>query len=187
MADKPLIETKVLTEFGEVYDSPDFYQVNGADKDHTYVPGFSDLRRARAVAQARAKRGEIPASAVPLMQVRLQWVRTQKTNSAPDNTKEVQAGNDGYREVTNKDIGQPWLTALPQGAKVIAGGRIQKGDVTLMVCDGQQAAKNAARNAFQTKRMLTESKSPLLKEGDRVRGADPYIESKLAEKPIGAS
>lgn len=186
MADKPLVPSAVLTEFGEVYDSPEFYQSNGADKDHTYVPGYSDLRRERALAQARVRRGEIKQSDVPNLPVRLQWVRTLKTNNTPDNTKEVQAGNDGYRDVTKADIGQTWLTGLPQGAKVVAGGRIQKGDVTLMVCDAPKAARNAAAVVFQTKQMLTESPSALVKEGQRVRGADPWMESKLADKPIGA-
>lgn len=184
---KPLVPTAVLTEFGEVYDDPSFYQTNGADRDHTYVKGYSDMRRARELAKAAYRRGEIKQSDIPSIPVRLQWVRTLKTNGIPDNTKEVQSGNEGYREVTKADLGQPWFQELPQGAKVVAGGRIQKGDVSLMVCDAPRAARNQAANMAQVKQMTSEApKGPLYTAGSRVKGADPYVESKLADKPIGA-
>ena len=187
MGAKPLIETGVMTEFGAVLDDPAFYEVAGVGRDHTYVPGYSDLRRARDLAVGQARRGEIKASAVPTLPVRLQWVRTVRTTGTPDNTKEMDYGQEGYREVMKADISQPWLTDLPPGAKVVSGGSIRKGDVTLMVCDAPRAARNAAAAAFQTRRMTEEAPAaPLMAEGARVRGTDPYIESKLAERPIGA-
>ena len=184
MADKrPIIETKVLTEFGEVYEDPSFTLQAGAD--HSYVPGYSDLRKARDLKMAEHRNGLCKRSDVPNLPVRLQWTRSMRVaGNEPDSTKEIQAGNDGYRTATKADIGQPWLTELPAGAKIVAGGAIRKGDVTLMVCDAPRAAKNAAAVQLQTKRQTEDySKTPLIRNA---QGAEPYIESTLAEQPIGA-
>lgn len=189
MADKrPIIETRVLTEFGEVYEDANFQSAQ-VGADHSYVPGYSDLRIARDVAVAEAKAGAIKTSDIPILPVRLQWTRSMRVaGNEPDTTKEIEAGNDGYRAVTKADIGQPWLTALPPGAKLVAGGAIRKGDVTLMVCDGPRAARNAARVALETKRRVQDtSNRPLLVKGAEAKGADPYIESTLGDKPIGAA
>ena len=183
MADKrPLIETKVLTEFGEVYEDPSFTMQAGAD--HSYVPGYSDLRKARDLKMAEYRNGKCKRSDVPNLPVRLQWTRSMRVaGNEPDSTKEIQAGNDGYRLVTKTDIGQEWLKELPAGAKVVAGGAIRKGDVTLMVCDAPRAAKNAAAVQTLVRRQTDDiSKTPLIRNA---QGADPYIESTLADKPLG--
>ena len=52
MTKRELIPTAIRTEFGEVLDAPSFYDTNGAAQDHTYTPGYSDLRRARDLAVA---------------------------------------------------------------------------------------------------------------------------------------
>lgn len=44
---RELVPTTIRTEFGEVIDDPAFYETMGAAQDHTYVPGYSDIRRAR--------------------------------------------------------------------------------------------------------------------------------------------
>lgn len=193
MAARPLIETKVLTEFGEVVEDANFHSAR-VGEDHTFVPGYSDLRKARDLAIATelkrtgGRHDMIDWKNVPTLPVRLQWTRDMRVaGNEPDSTKEIQMGNDGYRKVTKADIGQEWLKELPAGAKVVAGGAIRKGDVTLMVCDKQNAARNAARVQIETMRQVTDnSKTPLLVKGADSQGAEPYMERTLADKPIGA-
>lgn len=182
MAAKPIIETKVMTEFGEVLEDANFYAPQ-VGTDHSYVPGYSDLRKARDLAVAESKAGLRKPQDIPTLPVRLQWTRSMRVSgNEPDNTKEIEAGNDGYRVVTKADIGQEWLKELPPGAKIVAGGAIRKGDVTLMVCDNKRAARNAAQAHVRTMREVQDlSKRPLMQS----RAADPYIESKLGDKPIG--
>ena len=184
---KPIVATTVMTEFGEVLDDGSFYDAAGADGDLTYVPGYSDLRRERDRMVAKVRRGEAKASEVPMLPVRLHWVRSNRVSGEPDSTKQVQSSNDGYREVTVKDISpdNPWLKDMPPGAHKVAGGAIRKGDVTLMVCEAPRAARNAARVRQQTDRLNTAAAARLMAEGDRVKGCDPTYESKLADKPIG--
>jgi hypothetical protein len=197
MANKrPIIETKVLTEFGEVLEDSNFWAATvGADL--SYVPGYSDMRRTRdqEIARIQSFYGATPGSdeqeaarhrelrKVAPLPVRLQWTRSMRVSgSEPDSTKEIQAGNDGYRTVMQSDIGKDWLRELPPGAKIVAGGQIRKGDVTLMVCEQSDAARNAARNHVQVMREVQDlSKRPLMKFSE----ADPNIESKLGDKPIG--
>ena len=88
---RELIPTTIRTEFGEVLDDPEFYRSMGAAMDHTYVAGYSDMRRERDVAIAKAMRSRLmdrdPESGaqvlgapdfhnVPTLPVRLQWART---------------------------------------------------------------------------------------------------------------
>ena len=197
MADKrPIVETKVLTEFGEVLEDANFYSAT-VGEDHTYVKGYSDLRKARdtqiAEIQQRfgatrwsdtheaSRRAEL--AKVPALPVRLQWVRSMRVaGNEPDNTKEIQSGNDGYRVATKDDLKSEWLKELPPGAKVVAGGAIRKGDVTLMVCDQKRAARNAAQQHIATMREVQDiQKRPLMKNTK----ADPTYESTVDSKPIG--
>jgi len=46
---RPLVPTAIRTEFGEVLEDASFYQIQG--RDLTYVPGYSNLRRARDLAK----------------------------------------------------------------------------------------------------------------------------------------
>ena len=194
MAAKPIIETKVLTEFGEVYEDANFWSPQ-VGTDHSYVPGYSDMRRARDTEIAKIQKHYAGADSetqlaakrealrkVEALPVRLQWVRSTRISGSPDSTKEIAAGNDGYRAVTKADIGQPWLTAMPPGADKVAGGGIRKGDVTLMVCESGRAAKNAAQNHIQVMREVQDITSRPLMEHKK---ADPYIESTLGTTPIG--
>lgn len=196
MAARPIIETKVLTEFGEVIEDANFYSAT-VGEDHTYIKGYSDMRIARdtkiaeiqqkygvtrgSEAQEAARQREIRS--IPPLPVRLQWTRSMRVaGNEPDSTKEIQNGNDGYRTATKADIGQEWLKELPPGAKLVPGGAIRKGDVTLMVCDQKRAARNAAQNQIQVMREVQDlNKRPLMAH----TSAEPYIESTLGEKPIG--
>ena len=212
---RELVPTGIRTEFGEVLDDSAFHATLGANRDYTYVEGYSDLRRARDLAKgllvaereslsadpgeaARGTRnttviqseirrclevagvnvpaGQIRAKDIPTLPARLQWVRTSKVLSGrPDNTKTVDAGQNGYRLVTKADIGQAWFKSVPLGAKEEADGSFLKGDTVLMVCDAQSAARNAALNQretlAQTQRLADDTKIEL-------------VESKVADAPV---
>src|SRR5438045_5913951 len=94
MADKrPIVETRVLTEFGEVYEDANFWAAQ-VGTDHSYVPGYSDMRRARDNEIAKiqthfgATRGSDSQEAsrtaalrkVTPLPVRLQWTRSMRVS-----------------------------------------------------------------------------------------------------------
>ena len=184
---RPLIDTTIRTEFGDVLESAEFYDVSAADRDLTYVPGFSDMRRARdleisAVAQGRKDKRDAKIEPLP---VNCRWVRATTVRGDPDAGKQITSANLGYTAVTKKDIGQPWLTALPPGATLAADGAIRKGDTVLMVATQKQAARNAAVKAAYVRRMNAEVDKSLVRGdlhdvGARVTGSDPYIKQEKA-------
>lgn len=180
MAKRPLVETTIRTEFGDVLAEPSFYEVGGADRDMTYVPGFSDMKRARDITLADVASGRIPKHEAKIspLPVNVRWTRTITPKGSPDGRKQLSSANLGYRAANKKDVGQPWLTQLPPGATINADGSIQKGDCALMVVDGATAARNAARKAAQTARLsedVSAARGGLLDVGGRARGADPYV------------
>lgn len=174
---RPLIPTTIRTEFGEVIEDGSFYEA--AARDLTYVPGYSELRRSRDKMVGEIRQGKLPADTkVPTLPVRLQYVRTAKASGSPDSYKQVQYGSDGYREVTEADVGQPWLKAMPAGAKVGAGGAVHQGDCVLMVCDAPRAARNSAVIQRQTERMTKDTAAAnLMKLGAQRQGSDPTFTS----------
>ena len=188
MAKRPLVEATIRTEFGDVLDSPDFYDVSGADRDLSYVPGFSEMRRARDraladVAQGRKDKRDVVLEPLP---VNVRWTRSADVRGAPDARKQIGAGNLGYKSVSEQDVGNPWLTSLPPGATVAADGSIRKGDTMLMVADGKTAARNAARKAALTKQMTRDvaaAKGGLIDVGSRAPGVDPFVR----EEPSSAA
>lgn len=181
MAKRPIVQTGIRTEFGDVQDDPSFYDVGGADRDLTYVPGFSDLKRARDleladVAAGRKLRHE--AKILPLP-VNVRWTRTTTPKGAPDGMKQISTANLGYKAVHKDQIGKvDWLTELPPGATINADGTIQKGDTLLMVADGKTAARNAARKQAQTNRMVDPTSIGAAAGGllsQKTPGAEPYV------------
>jgi len=211
---RQLVPTAIRTEFGEVVEDASFHAPLGANRDYTYVAGYSDLRRARDLAKgltiaereslsadpgeaARGQRnaqtiqeeirrslsaagvelpaGQIRAKDIPTLPARLQWVRTTKVISGrPDNTKEVDAGQNGYRVVTKEDLGKPWFRSVPLGATERADGSFLKGDTVLMVADAKEAARNAALNQREVTAMTKQLESPGIE----------LIETKVAEQPV---
>ncbi len=176
---RELVPTAIRTEFGEVLEDAAFHETAGANRDYTYVAGYSDLRRSRDAAIAKEQKehpGKVNWKNVPDLPARLQWVRVTKVISgAPDNTKEIDAGSNGYRPVLKTDLGQDWFKAMPSGAMERADGSILKGDTVLMVCDQQQAARNAALNQRE-----------IQQQSKRV-GANPdvaLLETQVAEAPV---
>lgn len=181
MAQRPLVATAIRTEFGDVLDDPSFYDVGGADRDLTYVPGFSDMRRARDLeiaAVASGKKLKHEANIQPLP-VNLYWTRANRVKGDPDSTEQIAFGNLGYRVVNKSQVGkEAWLKALPAGATIDPDGSIRKGDTILMVTDAKNAARNAARNAVATLRLTDAASSAaggLLDVAGRTKGAEPFI------------
>ncbi len=181
MTQRPLVPTTIRTEFGDVLDDPSFYDVGGADRDLTYVPGFSDMRRARDlgladIASGKRLRHEVELTPLP---VNCRWTRTTTIKGDPDGRKQIASGNLGYRAVNKDQIGKvPWLTALPAGATVDPDGSIRKGDTVLMVADGKTAGRNIARRQAATARLTDAAQSAaggLMDVASRAKGADPYI------------
>lgn len=179
---RPLVATTIRTEFGDVIEDASFYDVSGADRDATYVPGFSDMRRARdleiaAVASGRKLRHEANIESLP---VNLRWTRTHRVaNGQPDGRKQIASGGMGYRAVNKTQIGkEPWLTALPPGATIDADGSIRKGDTVLMVADAKNAARNVARRQAATAQLsegVGAVAGGLLDVASRTKGAEPFI------------
>lgn len=154
MAKRQLVETGIRTEFGDVQEDAAFYDVQ--DRDLTYVPGFSELRRARDFALAQIASGEKSKHEVkvPTLPVNVRWTRVTTPKGAPDGMKQISTANLGYKAANKTDIGKDWLTALPPGAVINADGSIQKGDTQLMVTDSKTAARNSARKQAATQRMV---------------------------------
>lgn len=179
---RELIPTTIRTEFGDVLESAEFYDVGGADRDRSYVPGFSEMRRARdlalgEIASGRKHKSEVDLTPLP---VNLRWTRTHKVgNGAPDTSKQIAASGDGYRAVNKDQIGKvSWLKEAPPGATFDADGSIRVGDTILMVADAKSAARNAARKAAQTQRLgdaAANAAGGLLDARKHAKGADPYV------------
>lgn len=181
MAKRPVVATGIRTEFGDVQEDASFYDVGGADRDLTYVPGFSDMRRARdlgiaAVASGLKDKRDVDIKPLP---VNLRWTRVTSPKGSPDGAKQMSTENLGYKAVNQAQIGKSdWLTKLPPGAVVNADGSIQKGDTILMVTDGKTAARNSARKQAQTQRLIDPASigaaaGGLL--GVRKEGTDAYV------------
>lgn len=177
----PLVDVTPPPEFGAVHADPSFGNPSGADFDHTYVPGFSDMRRARDTAIADLVKGKGKASEVPTLPVNLRWVRAQHTNGTPDNTKLWTAGQRGYVPVKPEDMGKDWLKALPLGAVKDANGMIRNGDTVLCVASATDAGRNLARNAAKTRSRMESAeegfRSAVAKQAGAIKGVEPYVEA----------
>jgi hypothetical protein len=151
MARKPLVETATQDEFGVFDDNDDTMFVDKPDM--TYVPGFSDMRFERDRQIAEVVHGDRDPKTVRKMPVNCRWVRALSIDKQlPDGRKVIMAEMDGYRKVTNADVGKEWLTSLPPASKILADGSIATGDTILMVAGAEAAARNRGR-----KRKLTEA------------------------------
>lgn len=176
----PLVLTAPVSEFGDLPEG--FNDPQEQDRDNSYVPGFSDMRRARDVAIAHYVRHKGERSAIQPLPVNLRWARNQNMKGDPDSSKQFGHGGRGYRVATKTDVGQAWLTKLPPGAELGADGSIRKGDTVLMVCDAQQAAKNQRAKEIRTANRVTGMTSVLAakakQDGAGWKGVDPTVESK---------
>lgn len=140
--ERPLVKTGVITEFGEAEVPEGGDEQAYRSLDPTYVPGFSDLRVERDTQIGQAAVGKRPPHKVMSLPINLRWSKRSKVNGQPDETKLQKAKVMGYTPVSTKDVGQSWLTELPEGATVLPDGTIQKGDTVLMKCSPERAARN---------------------------------------------
>lgn len=152
MPARPLVPSQPLSEFGDLHQSADFNDPHLMDRDGSYVPGFSEMRRDRDIKVAEYQAGKIPASSVPSLPVNLRWARNQLKNGSPDNSKPFVHGRKGYRAVTADQAGAAWLTELPPGAQIGPDNTIRNGDCILMVAD----AKDAGRSERAKQRLTQE-------------------------------
>lgn len=150
MSAKPLTASQPLSEFGDLYQSSDFNDPHLMDRDQSYVPGFSEMRRNRDIKVAEYQAGTISRSDVPSLSVNLRWARNQLKSGAPDSSKPYAHGRKGYRIVTADMVGQEWLTELPPGAQIGPDKAIRNGDCILMVADAKDAARSEMAKRRQT-------------------------------------
>lgn len=175
----PLVKTQPASEFGDLTASVDFNDAQVMDRDMSYVPGFSDLRRARDLKVAEYHYHKADRKDIPELPVNMRWARNQSKDGKPDSSKIFGHSTKGYRTATIKDVSpdNPWLTAIPPGAEAGADGVIRKGDTILMVATKEQAAKNAFIKAEATKRRVTGMEHGFATQAktDRAgwKGADP--------------
>lgn len=178
---KPLVDVNLVSEFGGIEDMETFQREGVAQRDYTYVPGFSEMRVKRDLDLGAFKRHEIKAGEISTLPVNLRWYRTVKgTGSDPDQMRIAHAKNLGYRAVTKSDVGQPWLTGVPPGAQVAPDGTIKSaaGDLVLCVVDQQGAARNAMRRKIAAEEMvdgMEMADGGLGVVGKHVKGADPVV------------
>ena len=188
----PLILTQPASEFGDFVDTAGFNDPQVMDRDMSYVPGFSNLRRERDLKIAEYTNHRITRAEIPTLPVNVRWGRSQKGTGVPDSTKVFGHSLNGYRMVTKDDLptggtakngyadGKPkheWLTAIPPGAEIGADGTIRKGDTVLMVATKERAAQNAHRKAQLTSERVTGMQHGFAAQAsaDRAgwKGADP--------------
>lgn len=174
----PLIPSGPVSEFGSFEPDEKYFAQMGTDRDGTYVPGFSDLRKKYDIAVGRFNRGEIPRSEVPQLPVNMRWARNQNRKGDPDTAKQFAHGRKGYRMVTKDDLGKDWLTETPGGAMWDAAGNLRNGDTVLMVTDAKNAARNKAlREAETLARVQGVTASVAATNLQSVpKGADPYVQ-----------
>lgn len=187
----PIVITEPPPEFGELKESPEFFEASGMDRDLTYVPGFSELRFARDKAILDVMRGRKRASEVPTLPYNFRWARSQNREGKPDTRKVIRANNRGYRAVTVGDIGEgKLLPDLPPGAEKMGDGTIRQGDTILMIADAQRVARNEfakrARTESATKGAEAGFAAALESVGGRpMKGASPYIKKEVGQ-PVRA-
>jgi hypothetical protein len=139
MSKKPLVDAGIRTEFGEyIADETD----SGRTPDVMYTPGFSDMRVARDTAMAEVHKGSRKKEDVPTLTHNVRLFRRAKASGTPDQSRQFQASAQGYRLITDADVGQPWFKEVPPGTEKLAGGGYAKGDLVYMVADAATAARS---------------------------------------------
>src|SRR3990167_381766 len=140
----PLIDTTIGNEFGDLKETAAFNDSTGMDRDSTFVPGFSNLRRERDLAIAEVAAGKRHAKDVPTMPFNLRWARNQRQDGKPDSSKVFAHNTKGYEQISReKHVGHgKIIPSLPPGAVEGQDGTIRNGDTVLMIATKEAAAKN---------------------------------------------
>lgn len=146
MAKKPLVNSRPVSEFGAsaVDDVGDLRPI-----DLLEVPGFSAMRHQRDVELGEYNRGERLGQDVSALPANVRWVGiTKGVRDEPTSVKLMRAANLGYQPVKATQVGkEPWLTAMPPGARQLPDGSIVNaaGDLQLHWAPAAVAARNQAR------------------------------------------
>jgi hypothetical protein len=177
MSQKPVVRSGIVTEFGVLEDDPaTLLNEMGMARDITYVPGFSDLRR--AADYARSEQGDKNPQPLP---VNLRWARRTKANGTPTTERTVAHKRNGYEPVTKADLGKPWLLELPAGALELPDGSIVMADMQLMKCSQQQAQRNEARKQLRWMELQTASQEEAIRKAStQVKGSTAEVTKELA-------
>lgn len=185
----PLVNTAALSEFGDVTDQAAFYDPNGMDRDQTYVPGFSEMKRTAAIQMAEVRKGLRQPKDIQALPVNLRWARNQNIKGDPDSSKQFGHSRKGYRLVTKADLDSKpaWLTEIPPGCQINADGTIRNGDAVLMVCDAAQARKNEFTKRHETERQVKGAEGAFASLVESARGvsagAAPYTKIEPGASP----
>lgn len=182
MSAKPLTASQPLSEFGDLHQSSDFNDPHFMDRDQSYVPGFSEMRRDRDMKVAEFHAGSISRADVPSLPVNLRWARNQNRQGNPDNSKPYNHSRKGYRLVTAKDEGQAWFTQIPPGAQIGADGSIRNGDCVLMVASAQDAARSEHAKRALTQERINGITSSFQQNAAAV-GANPAAQPTVTMEP----
>lgn len=178
----PLIPTAAISEFGDLRESAAFNDPAVMDQDSTYVPGFSEMRRTHELHKAEYAKGDRRWEDVLKLPVNLRWARSQDKAGTPDSTKVFRHGSKGYVPVNGNpvdkggDNGRDWLKNLPPGCVLQADGSIRRGDVTLMVCSKEDAARSEIAKRARTDQQLGNAESIFaqnLGNAANLKGLDP--------------
>jgi hypothetical protein len=185
---RPIVKSGIMTEFGELLDDPkQLMDEMGMNRDITYVPGFSDMRRAADLTRAENARGGTPQRVEPLP-INLRWARRTHANGTPTTDRTVAHVRKGYQPVTKDDLAAKpaWLTSLPAGASVLADGTIVMADMQLMKCSQRVAARNEAGKALRWAEQITASQEDAIQlatASKKVRGSTVEV-TKEVGSPI---
>jgi len=180
---RPLVNTEPVDEFGAITQDDDFHDPGTVQADLTYVPGWSELRRERAMQMAEYVNGRRLGQDVMSLPVNVRWGRRMTVAQTPDSAKLQGHANAGYRAVNKSDVGQVWLKDLPPGSRVMTDGTIVNaaGDQMLLVCTAQQARKNRRRKMQAAKAQedaANESSAALQNLSRSNPGSEPFLEKK---------
>ena len=186
---KPIFNTQVSSEFGDVLDAADFQQAQmGLEADATYTPGFSEMRQKRDLEILEVAQGVRQGNDVSTLPVNVRLVRCSTPRDAkPDGVKLLKAGTKGYRPVTEAEIGKEWFTTLPPGTTKMADGTLRKGDVMYMVTDAKTAARNQLAKQIATQDLVSAddtSTNGLFGVVGQHKGAAPTTKKLSGDKPL---
>lgn len=173
-----LVYVEPINEFGAIEADAGYSDPNRLDSDRLYTPGWSELRRKRDSEMAEYMAGLRKGEDVSSLPVNVRMVRVTAPDwKTPTGEKMMRSTNDGYSPVTVNDIGKPWFTSLPPGARQMPDGTIVNvaGDLQYVWAPAERARLNARRKmeaATQQVEASAERTDGLLRTASN--DAEPY-------------
>jgi hypothetical protein len=156
----PLIVAGDRDTFGSAREGTEYY---ASGQDVTYVPGYSNVRRENAARQLRREK--------PLpLKARLHWARWQTPTGKPDARDISSRQAQGYQFVTKDNLATLGIEAPPSAQLDPATGHYVCGDVVLMYCPRDLAARNenVLRRATEERSSADATASDLHAEGGKL-------------------